>query len=150
MLILQGVFDLSFASPVADKSHLQFQDLAIPSHIKEIVQNLTAHHIKQMGSMKRLDGDSTTLNYEGIYFSHGGSDDVLDDIRRFADETICYAIDKGLTLLLRGEPSVGKKTTAGKPEISLNCYESVLMLICSKNVSQKWRVFLFYGLPQVR
>lgn len=135
---------------MADKSHLQFQDLAIPSHIKEIVQNLTAHHIKRMGSMKRLDGDSPNMNYEGIYLSHVGSDDLFDDVGRFADRTICYATDKGLTLLLRGEPSVGKKTTAGKPEISLTYHESVLVMICSKSVSQQWRVFLFYRLPQVR
>lgn len=66
--VLEGVFDLSLASPLADKleSSVQFDDLVIPGHIKEIVKNLTTHHLKHVASTRVHDKGSTTIKEGGI------------------------------------------------------------------------------------
>ncbi|KAI3391093.1 hypothetical protein diail_7971 [Diaporthe ilicicola] len=58
------VFDLSFASSMMERSGLEFDDLAIPSYIKEIVKNLTTHHLKQTKTIKNADDRSVNADNE--------------------------------------------------------------------------------------
>lgn len=59
---------------MADRSNRHFDDLIIPSHIKELVKNLTTHHLKQMASMKMPAKDSAKDPATG---SHGGTCQML-------------------------------------------------------------------------
>lgn len=50
---------------MAEKSSIPFDNLVILSHIKEIVKNLTDHHLKQMSSSNIDSGSSIITAYEG-------------------------------------------------------------------------------------
>lgn len=110
---LAGVFDLSLASPMAAKSSVQFDDLVIPIHIKEIVRNLTTHHLKQMSARRIASGRAVIEKHEGTCLSCREFEEL--SLEHFANQMRSCFAGQGLVLLLHGASSVGKKSTAGKP-----------------------------------
>lgn len=108
---------------MAEKSSFQIDNLIIPNHVKEIVKNLTTHHLNQIPSARIANDPYTFDKYEGIGFSSGGSGGSY--IYWFTNTF--SAAGQGLVLLLYGASGVGKRSTAGKPraEFFISCFVTV-------------------------
>lgn len=114
---LEAELDISLAIPTEDVTGLEFNDLVIPNHVKEILKSLSSHHLKlkQCGPVEMTVVESVNDDQQGMHifarpFQFSGCT-RLHELMRNSDA------DEGLVIFLHGPSGVGKKTTVGKSHV---------------------------------